>query len=102
MPFFSKTLKLFTHVGFPSEYGWSSAVGESQNWPCDKGRSPYCSRLRYESRAKRFSGLFSSIGGFAADAVAELVETARSDGSEAGAARSALALLLRLKQGSAA
>lgn len=42
------------------------------------------------------------IGGFAADAVAELVETARSDGSEAGAARSALALLLRLKQGSAA
>ena len=42
------------------------------------------------------------IGGFAADAVAELVETARSEGSDAGAARGALALLLRLKQGSAA
>jgi hypothetical protein len=42
------------------------------------------------------------IGGFAADAVAELVETARSEGTDAGAARGALALLLRLKQGSAA
>jgi DNA repair exonuclease SbcCD nuclease subunit len=42
------------------------------------------------------------IGGFAADAVAELVETARSDGADAGAARGALALLLRLRQGSAA
>ena len=42
------------------------------------------------------------IGGFAADAVAELVETARSETAEAGAARGALALLLRLKQGSAA
>ncbi|MCW1960129.1 MAG: exonuclease SbcCD subunit D [Mycobacterium sp.] len=42
------------------------------------------------------------IGGFAADAVAELVQTARADGAEAGAARSALALLLRLKEGSAA
>lgn len=42
------------------------------------------------------------IGGFAADAVAELVDTARSDGSDAGAARGALALLLRLKAGSAA
>jgi DNA repair exonuclease SbcCD nuclease subunit len=42
------------------------------------------------------------IGGFAADAVAELVATARSEGDDAGAARGALALLLRLKQGSAA
>lgn len=42
------------------------------------------------------------IGGFAADAVAELVETARSETAEAGAARGALALLLRLKHGSAA
>ncbi len=42
------------------------------------------------------------IGGFAADAVAELVETARSEGADAGAARGALALLLRLKEGSAA
>ena len=42
------------------------------------------------------------IGGFAADAVAELVQTARADGAEAGAARGALALLLRLKEGSAA
>ena len=42
------------------------------------------------------------IGGFAADAVAELVATARSDGDGAGAARGALALLLRLKEGSAA
>lgn len=42
------------------------------------------------------------IGGFAADAVAELVQTARSDGAESGAARGALALLLRLKEGNAA
>lgn len=42
------------------------------------------------------------IGGFAADAVAELVETARSAGPDADAARGALALLLRLKQGTAA
>ncbi|MBU3752105.1 MAG: exonuclease SbcCD subunit D [Mycobacterium sp.] len=42
------------------------------------------------------------IGGFAADAVAELVDTARSDGADAAAARGALALLLRLKEGSAA
>lgn len=42
------------------------------------------------------------IGGFAADAVAELVETARSDAPGAGAARGALALLLRLKDGSTA
>ena len=42
------------------------------------------------------------IGGFAADAVAELVEAARSEGPDAGAARGALALLLRLKEGSAA
>ncbi|WP_059017359.1 exonuclease SbcCD subunit D [Mycobacterium sp. M26] len=42
------------------------------------------------------------IGGFASDAVAELVETARSGGSDAGAARAALGLLLRLREGSAA
>ena len=42
------------------------------------------------------------IGGFAADAVAELVDTARSDRADADAARGALALLLRLRQGSAA
>ena len=42
------------------------------------------------------------IGGFAADAVAELVDAARSDSAGAGAARGALALLLRLKDGSAA
>ncbi|MGI9123581.1 MAG: metallophosphoesterase family protein [Mycobacterium sp.] len=42
------------------------------------------------------------IGGFAADAVAELLETARAEGADAGAARGALALLLRLKEGSAA
>ena len=42
------------------------------------------------------------IGGFAADAVAELVAAARSEGADAGAARGALALLLRLHQGSAA
>ena len=42
------------------------------------------------------------IGGFAADAVAELVDTARSEGADADAARGALALLLRLRQGSAA
>lgn len=42
------------------------------------------------------------IGGFAADAVAELVQTARSEHVDADAARGALALLLRLKQGSAA
>ena len=42
------------------------------------------------------------IGGFAADAVAELVESARSEGADAGAARGALALLLRLKAGTAA
>lgn len=42
------------------------------------------------------------IGGFASDAVAELLETARSDGDGAVAAQAALALLLRLHQGSAA
>lgn len=42
------------------------------------------------------------IGGFAADAVAELLETARSEGSGAHDARGALALLLRLKEGNAA
>ena len=42
------------------------------------------------------------IGGFAADAVAELVQTARADGADADVARGALALLLRLKEGSAA
>ena len=42
------------------------------------------------------------IGGFAADAVAELVQTARSDAADADAARGALALLLRLKEGSVA
>ena len=42
------------------------------------------------------------IGGFAAEAVAELVDTARSEGADADAARGALALLLRLRQGSAA
>lgn len=42
------------------------------------------------------------IGGFAADAVAELVDTARSESADAPAARGALALLLRLKEGSAA
>jgi hypothetical protein len=39
------------------------------------------------------------IGGFAADVVAELMESARSDGADAGTARGALALLLRLKEG---
>jgi DNA repair exonuclease SbcCD nuclease subunit len=42
------------------------------------------------------------IGGFASDAVAELMDTARSDGNGAGAAQAALALLLRLHQGSVA
>ena len=42
------------------------------------------------------------IGGFAADAVAELVDAARSDGAGAAVARGALALLLRLKEGNAA
>lgn len=42
------------------------------------------------------------IGGFAADAVAELVERARAGGEGAGAAQGALALLLRLRQGGAA
>lgn len=42
------------------------------------------------------------VGGFAAEAVAELVQTARSDAADAGAARGALALLLRLKEGSMA
>ncbi len=42
------------------------------------------------------------IGGFAAEAVAELVDTARAEGADADAARGALALLLRLRQGSAA
>ena len=42
------------------------------------------------------------IGGFASDAVAELMDTARSDGSGAGPAQAALALLLRLHQGSVA
>ena len=42
------------------------------------------------------------IGGFAADAVAELVDAARSGGSDAGAAQGALALLLRLKEEGAA
>jgi DNA repair exonuclease SbcCD nuclease subunit len=41
------------------------------------------------------------IGGFAADAVAELMSTARSEGVGADAARGALALLLRLKEGAA-
>jgi DNA repair exonuclease SbcCD nuclease subunit len=41
------------------------------------------------------------IGGFAADAVDELMHTARSDGAGADAARGALALLLRLKEGAA-
>jgi len=41
------------------------------------------------------------IGGFAADAVAELMHAARSEGAGADAARSALALLLRLKEGAA-
>ncbi len=41
------------------------------------------------------------IGGFAADALAELMDTARAGGAEAEAARGALALLLRLR-GSAA
>ena len=39
------------------------------------------------------------IGGFAADAVAELLATARSGSAEAAAARQALALLLRLREG---
>jgi len=42
------------------------------------------------------------IGGFAADAVAELVDTARSGGPDADTASGALALLLRLRAGSAA
>lgn len=42
------------------------------------------------------------IGGFAADAVAELVDTARSGGPDAATASGALALLLRLRAGSAA
>jgi DNA repair exonuclease SbcCD nuclease subunit len=42
------------------------------------------------------------IGGFASDAVAELMDTARADGNGAGAAQAALALLLRLHQGSVA
>ena len=42
------------------------------------------------------------IGGFAAEAVAELLDTVRSEGEDAAAARGALALLLRLKEGSAA
>lgn len=42
------------------------------------------------------------IGGFAADAVAELMAAARSDDAGADAARGALGLLLRLKTGSAA
>lgn len=42
------------------------------------------------------------IGGFAAEAVAELVQTARSNAADAGAARGALALLLRLKEGGTA
>jgi hypothetical protein len=42
------------------------------------------------------------IGGFAADAVAELMGVARSDDAGAGAARGALALLLRLKEGNVA
>ncbi len=42
------------------------------------------------------------IGGFASEAIAELVATARCDGADAGAARGALGLLLRLKDGSAA
>ena len=42
------------------------------------------------------------IGGFAAEAVAELKDAARADGEEAAAARNALALLLRLRDGSAA
>ncbi len=42
------------------------------------------------------------IGGFAADAVAELMEAARCDGAAAETARGALALLLRLKEGGAA
>lgn len=42
------------------------------------------------------------IGGFAADAVAELMGVARSDDAGAAAARGALALLLRLKEGNVA
>ncbi|MGU3497286.1 metallophosphoesterase family protein [Mycobacterium sp. C31M] len=42
------------------------------------------------------------IGGFATDAVAELVAAARTDGADADDARSALALLLRLTEGSVA
>jgi DNA repair exonuclease SbcCD nuclease subunit len=41
------------------------------------------------------------IGGFAADAVDELIETARSGGADADAARAALGLLLRLREGAA-
>ena len=39
------------------------------------------------------------ISGFAADAVDELVQTARGDGGDADTARGALALLMRLRQG---
>ncbi len=42
------------------------------------------------------------VGGFAADALAELKDTARSDGADAEAARGALALLLRLQESGAA
>ncbi|MBX7456388.1 exonuclease SbcCD subunit D [Mycolicibacterium sp. 3033] len=42
------------------------------------------------------------IGGFAADAVQELVSTARTSGADAEDARAALALLLRLTEGGAA
>ena len=42
------------------------------------------------------------IGGFAADAVAELVASVRAGGDDAEAARGALALLLRLSNGGAA
>ena len=39
------------------------------------------------------------ISGFAADAVDELVQTARGGGDDADTARGALALLMRLRQG---
>ena len=74
VPFCSFTLKLLTQVAPPSEYCFSISIGESQYGPVTSGLSPYCSLLRYLSSWKKFSGSFSSMGGFALDLTTMVVK----------------------------
>ena len=63
------------------------------------GLSIVISKKRAEARGELSKKEAPAVEGVAS---AELVETARSGGADAGAARAALGLLLRLRDGSAA